>query len=302
MSWREDTRGATLAVAVALLASLATLPAAGAERAPSAIADQAPVSPTPADRSPPPAVMGGDFPRPPGNPEAIARGKQIFSVNCGFCHGSDARGGEGGPNLLRSPLVRNDQNGEAIYAVILVGRIDKGMPKFNLTFDNAADIAAYVHSIPTGAAADGAFDPKSILVGDAAAGKAYFFGKGHCSGCHSLQGDFAHIGARFDPKTLQDNIVSAAAVSMFGAPVPTAPPRTVTVTLPSGEVIQGKLISVDDFDLSLIDSSGWHRTFRREGERPRVEIKNPMQAHLDMLRTWEDRDLHNLTAFLVKQQ
>src|SRR5580693_8363979 len=37
---------------------------------------------------------------------AIDRGKLLFSINCSFCHGSDARGGDGGgPNLLRSQLV-----------------------------------------------------------------------------------------------------------------------------------------------------------------------------------------------------
>ena len=38
--------------------------------------------------------------------------QSLYGVNCNFCHGSDARGGEGGPNLLRSELVLNDQNGE----------------------------------------------------------------------------------------------------------------------------------------------------------------------------------------------
>jgi len=250
----------------------------------------------------PRSTVGEDFPRPPSDPAAVARGKQIFSVNCAFCHGSDARGGEGGPNLLRSAIVLNDRNGEAIYDVMLAGRVDKGMPKFNLTSDNAADISAYVHSIPVRHGSREAFDPKSILVGDAAAGKAYFYGKGRCSRCHSLHGDFAHIGSRFDPKTLQDNIVSGAAVSMLGAPLPTAPPRRVTVTLPSGEIIRGNLISIDDFNLSLTDSNAIRRTFRRDGDRPHVEIENPMQAHLDMLRNWEDRDIHNLTAFLVKQR
>src|SRR4051812_15529367 len=57
-----------------------------------------------------------DFDRPPEDPGSSARGKQIFSVNCSFCHGSDGRGGEGGPNLLRSPMVLNDQKGEIIAA------------------------------------------------------------------------------------------------------------------------------------------------------------------------------------------
>ena len=283
MSWRRGVGVATLALAGALL----LLPGRVGTAAASAPAPDAPV---------------GDFPRPPGDPAAIARGKQTFSVNCGFCHGSGARGGEGGPNLLRSPIVLNDRNGEAIYAVTLAGRVDKGMPKFSLGLDAVADIAAYVHSIPIGRADRTAFDPNSILVGDAAAGKAYFYGKGRCTECHSLQGDFAHIGTRLDPKTLQDNIISGGAVTLLGAPLPSAPPRTVTVTLASGEVIRGTLISIDDFDVSLTDANGTRRTLRREGDRPRVEVKNPLQAHLDKLREWQDRDIHNLAAFLVKQK
>ena len=50
----------------------------------------------------------------PGDPAAVERGKALYGVNCNFCHGSDARGGEGGPNLLRSDLVLNDKNGELI--------------------------------------------------------------------------------------------------------------------------------------------------------------------------------------------
>src|SRR5580704_16756493 len=61
----------------------------------------------------------------------IDRGKALYGVNCNFCHGSDARGGEGGPNLLRSDLVLNDQNGERIAPVIQNGRGE--MPKLNLS-------------------------------------------------------------------------------------------------------------------------------------------------------------------------
>ena len=178
-----------------------------------------------------PATPSNDFPPPPGDPAAAARGKQIFSVNCGFCHGSDARGGEGGPNLLRSPFVLNDQKGNLIATVVQTGRVEKGMPKFDLSSDSIADIASYLHSIPLGRAEGQALDAKAILVGDAAAGRAYFFGPGHCARCHSLHGQFAHIGSRLNPKSLQDNIVSAGATTLLGALLPTAPPRTVTVTL-----------------------------------------------------------------------
>ena len=110
-----------------------------------------------------------DFPPPPSDPATAARGKQIFGVNCSFCHGSDGRGGEGGPNLLRSPVVLNDQKGNLIATVVQTGRVEKGMPKFDLSADSIADIAAYLHSIPLGRAEGQALDPKAILVGDAVA-------------------------------------------------------------------------------------------------------------------------------------
>jgi cytochrome c oxidase cbb3-type subunit III len=276
-------RRGTGAVAIAFVGALALSP-----EAPAAQLANAPVV--------------SDYPRAPGDPTAIARGKQIFGVNCGFCHGSDGRGGEGGPNLLRSPVVLGDRDGEAVYAVTVVGRPDKGMPKFDLPPGTVADIAAYLHSIPTGRDEKNAFDPNSILIGDAAAGKAYFYGKGRCNQCHSLKGDFAKIGARLDPKTLQDDIVSTGFMTRLGAPLPTAPPTSVTVSLATGEVIHGTLISIDDFDVSLTDANGMRRTLPRKGDQPAVEIKNPLQAHLDRILEWEDSDIHNLTAFLAKQK
>jgi mono/diheme cytochrome c family protein len=251
------------------------------------------------DASKPPAVEGPDFPRPPGDPAAIARGKQTFSVNCGFCHGSGARGGEGGPNLLRSPIVLNDQNGELVAAIVSNGRTDKGMPRFNLAVDSISDIAAYLHSIDVGANASLNFNPKSVLVGNAAAGKAYFNGKGHCTACHSIGKDLAGIGSKYDPPHLQDMIFTAGSTGTFGEPSPTAPPPSVRVEMPSGVLIKGRLIEIDDFVVVLINDGGNRRTIRRNGDTPRIQIVNPLQAHLDLVRSWEDRDLHDLTAYLA---
>jgi cytochrome c oxidase cbb3-type subunit 3 len=56
---------------------------------------------------------------------------------------------------------------------------------------------------------------------------------------------------------------------------------------------------VDDFNVALIDSSGGYHSFARDGDTPRVEISDPLQAHLDMLMKYTDADMHNLTAYLV---
>ena len=49
----------------------------------------------------------------------------------------------------------------------------------------------------------------------------------------------------------------------------------------------------------MIEQNGDRRTIRRDGDIPRVQVDNPLQAHLDMVRNWEDRDLHDLTAYLA---
>jgi cytochrome c oxidase cbb3-type subunit 3 len=138
-----------------------------------------------------------------------------------------------------------------------------------------------------------------VLVGNAAAGKVYFNGKGHCTACHSIGKDLAGIGSKYDPPHLQDMIFTAGGTGIFGAPSPTAPPQSVRVEMPSGALIKGRLIEIDDFVVVLIDDGGNRTTIRRDGDNPRIQIDNPLQAHLDLVRRWEDRDLHDLTAYLA---
>src|SRR5438046_9749423 len=88
-----------------------------------------------------------DYPeRPPAAPEQVARGQQLFKSNCGFCHGSDGRGGETGPNLVRDQVVLADQHGELIAPVVQNGIPGRGMPKLTLSAMEIADITACYHS------------------------------------------------------------------------------------------------------------------------------------------------------------
>ena len=258
-----------------------------------------PVAPAaPAARIIPPAYPV----RPPEDPAMVARGKQSFAVNCAFCHGSDARGGETGPNLVRSQLVLDDQHGETIGQVILNGRIDKGMPKFDFNATQISDIAAFLHSLPSATRGSPPSEPINILVGDAKAGEAYFNGVGKCSTCHSVTGDLAGIGAKHDPKTLQNLLVSGGGGRTFGGS-PGAeshvPPTTVTVTFATGKTYQGVLIHLDAFVVALTTADGNYHSFSIHGPVPKVVVHNALQPHIDMLATFKDTDIHNLTAYLV---
>jgi cytochrome c oxidase cbb3-type subunit III len=262
----------------------------------------------PATKTAPPSVPGAQRtlhrppaypPRQPSPPAEVAQGKQLFEANCSFCHGSDARGGETGPNLVRAQVVLDDQHGELITPIVHNGIPGKGMPKFDLTDSDIAAIAAFLHSLPL--ANRGAASKLDILVGNADAGKAYF--DEHCTSCHSVAGDLAKIGAKYDPKTLQNLIVSGGARGFGfrrgGSTPPKVPPTTVTVTLPSGKIITGKLDHLSAFVVGLTEADGTHLSFLRNGAIPQVVVHDPLQWHIDMLPKWDDADIHNLTSYLV---
>jgi len=237
--------------------------------------------------------------RPVTDPAAVERGKAMFSVNCAFCHGPDARGGDnGGPNLMRSDVVLLDDKGERIGPVVLGGRADKGMPPFMLTPAQVGDIAAFLHSLPVSSrTGDRQVD---IVVGNADVGRTLFQAK--CTSCHSATGNLQGVASRFtDPKLLQQTwlLPGTGGTRGSGPPRP-APPIVAVVTLANGQKIEGTLNRLDDFMVSLRMADSTYRTFRTEGANaPKVELRDPLKGHRDLLQTYSDADIHNITAFLV---
>jgi mono/diheme cytochrome c family protein len=239
----------------------------------------------------------GAYPQRQEDQASVERGRTAFSTNCAFCHGADIRGGDGGPSLLRSQLVLDDQKGELIGPVIRGGRPDRGMPAFAMTPDQIADLAAFMHSFKV-AGYDASRDrPPSIVVGDSATGQKYFAET--CGSCHSATGDLQGIATRIaDPRLLQQSWLMPGSVVGRGAPPPARPrPPAATVTLPSGEKIQGQLERVDDFVVAIKTSDGGRRSFRVTSGI-QVSIADPLQAHRDLLRKYKDADIHNVTAYL----
>jgi cytochrome c oxidase cbb3-type subunit 3 len=77
-------------------------------------------------------------------------------------------------------------------------------------------------------------------------------------------------------------------------------PATATVTLPSGEKVEGTLSRLDDFVVSLTEGDGTHRSFALDVPNPpKFEIHDPLKPHKDLLKTYTDTDIHNVTAYLV---
>lgn len=250
------------------------------------------------------AQASSDTPAATPDPNLAAQGRQLFQTNCSFCHGIDARGGaQGGPDLVTSQIVRQDVDGKQLGAFVRLGRPDKGMPAFNLSDDDVRKITAFLHDQI--AAAGNVFgfgrggNPNVILVGDAKAGETYFNGPGECTHCHSVTGDLKDIGSKYDPRTLQNSMVLPRGRGGFFPQANREVSVKVTVTPKSGPSLSGALISISDFDVTFIDGSGTRRTFAREGDEPKVTIEDPLQGHIALLPKLTDKDIHDLTAYLV---
>jgi cytochrome c oxidase cbb3-type subunit 3 len=71
------------------------------------------------------------------------------------------------------------------------------------------------------------------------------------------------------------------------------------VTLPNGQKFEGTPGRLDEFVVVVRMADGTERSFPRNGDVPKVEVKDPRQPHRAMLPELLDRDMHNVTAFLA---
>jgi len=241
----------------------------------------------------------------PADVAAVERGRQLQVQQCGFCHGANARGGSGGPDLTRSALVQDDENGKQLGEFLHVGRPDRGMPPFDLSGAQVTDLAAFLHAAIYENSNRRLYKILDIIVGDPKAGEAYFNGTGRCSSCHSPTGDLKGVGAKYEPATLQGRLLlpRGRPASQGGSASPLYADRTAvqaTVTLLSGNAVTGGLVRLTDFEVTIYDvASGRQRSWLRNGDVPKVTVTDPLQAHLDHLTKWTDADMHNMTAYLA---
>ncbi|MGB8536535.1 MAG: c-type cytochrome [Acidobacteriaceae bacterium] len=249
-------------------------------------------------------ILGGYPDRPPAAKEVLDRGKAVYGVSCGFCHGSDAAGGEVGPNLIRSSVVLNDRNGELITPIVHGSRAGKGMPRIDISDAQISDIAAWLHSLKVSSEAGAPLASINIVTGTAQAGAADF--KTLCSSCHSATGDLAGFASRFpEPRQLQQTwlLPGGGGPSLYG-PAPSTeglhlPPVTVTVTFPDGRKEEGELVRIDDFYVGINEKDGYSHGIARNGDNPKVEIHDPTTAHRKLFRVYTDKQIHDITAYLV---
>jgi cytochrome c oxidase cbb3-type subunit III len=218
-----------------------------------------------------------------------SNGQSLFIQNCAFCHGRDAGGGEEGPDLTRSKLVAEDVGGNKIGPVVLNGRQEKGMPRFQLAEQDVKDVAAYIHAEKVIAESQKGgrrgVEVADLQTGNTDAGRKYFNGAGKCSSCHSPTGDLAGLASRYEGLKLEQRLL-----------YPRGAVANITVTLPSGEKLVGKLAYQDEFNIGMRDANGWYHSWPVNAIK--FAIDEPAAVHAELLDKYSDDDIHNLMAYL----
>lgn len=222
------------------------------------------------------------------DPAAVERGRSLFVANgCSFCHGVEARGGNGGPNLLRTQTVLRDNKGELIKTPIQKGVANTAMVAFALSDTQIADVAEFLHSFDAFGSDRVRLKPAVFTMGNPRSGQKYF--AAHCASCHAVTGDLKGIAARFaEPRDLQQHWLMPR----------TKTPTRARVTQADGTVISGNLVRMDEFVVTLTQADGRERSLERNGDVPRVELDSPLAAHKSLLPVYRDDDIHDVTAYL----
>lgn len=111
-----------------------------------------------------------------GDPQAMAIGERLFMNNCSQCHGSDARGSKGFPNLSDKDWLHGGTP-DKIVETLVKGRIGN-MPPMAAAVGSSDDVRNVAHYVLSLSAS-----PHDSV--KAALGKSKF---GVCAACHGVDG------------------------------------------------------------------------------------------------------------------
>jgi len=176
-------------------------------------------------------------------------------------------------------------------------------PFFAMSDSDLKKIVEYVHARKKAVDANPGRRRKvsvdDLSTGSADAGRAYFDGAGGCKTCHSPTGDLTGIASKYRGLALMQRMLYPSP----GNAIPPAAgekrkpnPATATITFASGESVSGPLVFRDEFTVAITDSAGYYRSWSTS--EVKVTIKDPLQAHAELLPKYSDADIHNLFAYL----
>jgi len=226
---------------------------------------------------------------PKTDPALVEQGRSRFAKDCASCHGADARGGSA-PDLVRSVLVLHDRGGKK-EGVEFPPVLKSGSHNFDYDKNQLKELSQFLtYSVNATLRSGPNTRPTNMQGGNASAGAVYF--QQNCSSCHSVTGDLASYGKRFDAVNIQQRLVFPNRI-LGGSKKKTQ----VTVVKGNAAPISGTLVRIDDFDVTLAPVAGGVVTISRS-PKVKVTLDDPLKGHYELLNRYTDDDIHNLTAYL----
>lgn len=230
---------------------------------------------------------------------ALRKGGNTYRVNCDFCHGIDARGENGAPDLT-SPRTQRHSDAE-LFRIILDGRPGTEMSANDLSEKETLQVIAYLRSVRSSS--------NAVAGGDREAGRRIFFDKIQCSGCHMIDGKGGRLGpdlSRIATSRSRAYIVESIrqpdktlAISMMPATRHESPVRyqTVTVVTNDGQRITGVRKNEDSFSVQLMTQKEELRAFLKQDVREVIPEQTSLMPAYDE-KMLNNNEMQDLLAFL----
>lgn len=226
--------------------------------------------------------------------KAAEAGKSHFRINCALCHGLGARGGGRGPDLTRAKKKHGNSDAE-LFRTIHDGVPGTDMPAamgsigVEMKDQEIWQVITHLRSIEVNT------PPPT---GNAAHGKALFYGAANCSKCHMVEGkggrlgpDLTAVGSSRSVESIVESVRNPSQKLAAGY-------QTVTVVTADGQETKGFIMNEDRFSVQMMDISErillLERDKLRSFKKSSVSLMPPYDTTL-----LSDKDLQDIIAYLL---
>ncbi len=226
-----------------------------------------------------------------GQTTAIDTGQKRFREGCAACHGANAEGGRG-PNLAENHDLKRKTD-EQLFKIIRYGVPKAGMPASPLPEDSIWELATFVRSLSAPAY-------ELSMPGNTDAGRALYWGKAECGGCHAIRGkggligpDLTNIGATRTAKQLTEGVLHPDQHPVEGF-------RGVTVVLKNGQKLEGVAKNHSNYSTQVLDNTG-ELHLLQQSDIQQLEFYQKSLMPSNYGQTLSPGELQDLLAFLSRQ-
>ena len=228
------------------------------------------------------------------DPKAVDAGKSHFRINCSMCHGLGARGGGRGPDLTLA-RKKHGNSDAALFRTIHDGVPGTDMPAalgsvgVEMKDQEIWQVITYLRSIEI---------KTPPPAGNAANGKALFYGAAGCSKCHMVDGkggrlgpDLTAVGSSRSLESIVDSVRNPSRQLADGY-------QTVTVVTAEGQETKGFIMNEDRFSVQMMDTSERILLLEREKLRSFKKSSVSLMPPYDTTQL-SDKDLKDIVGYLL---